>query len=44
MGSVMNLLKKENGGGGGGNGIGCHSELALSEVASEFLCRDGKVG
>lgn len=30
----MNLLKKENGGGGGGNGSGCHSELALSEVAS----------
>lgn len=29
----MNLLKKENGG-GGGNGSGCHSELALSEVAS----------
>ena len=43
MGSVMNLLKKENGG-GGGNGSGCHYELALSEVASEFLCRDGKVG
>ena len=28
------FIEKGGGGGGGGNGSGCHSELALSEVAS----------